>query len=53
MIGLPLGNSKYELTTKNIRYITLLPSHNYHVSATATFFCPQGGLWVEVQLQGD
>ena len=53
MIGLPLGNSKHELRTKNICHITPLPSHNDHVSTTATFFCPQGGLWVEVQLQGD
>ena len=53
MIGLPLGNSKHELRTKNICHITPLPSYNGHVSATATFFCPQGGLWVEVQLQGD
>ena len=53
MIGLPLGNSKHELRTKNICQITPLPSHNYHVSTTVTFYCPQGGLWVEVQLQGD
>ena len=53
MIGLPLGNSKHELRTKNICHITPLPSHNDHVSTTVTFFCPQDGLWVEVQLQGD
>ena len=52
MIGLPLGNSKHELGTKNIGHITPLPSHNDHVSTTATFFCLQGGLWVEAQLQG-
>ena len=40
MIGLPLGNSKHELRTKNICHITPLPSHNYHVSSTVTFFCP-------------
>ena len=28
MIGLPLGNSKHELRTKNIFHITPLPSHN-------------------------
>ena len=28
MIGLPLGNSKHELRTKNICHITPLPSHN-------------------------
>ena len=50
MIGLPLGNSKHELRTKSICHIAPLPSHNGHVSPTATFFCPQGGLWVEVQL---
>ena len=53
MIGLPLGNSKHELRTKNICHITPLPSHNDHVFTTVTFFCPQGGLCVEVQLQGD
>ena len=54
VIGLPLSNSKHELRTKNICHITPLPSHNYHVSPTVTFFCPHsGGLWVKVQLQGD
>ena len=38
---------------KTICHITTLPFHNGHVSTTATFFCPQGGLWVQVQLQGD
>ena len=32
MIGLPLGNSKHELRTKNICYITPLPRlHNGHL----------------------
>ena len=35
MIGLPLGNGKHELRTKNIFHI--LPSHNDHVSTTCPF----------------
>ena len=37
IVGLPLGNSKHELGTKNIGHITPLPSHNDHISTTATF----------------
>ena len=49
MIGLPLGNSDMNLgqsycnfpsPLKNRCHITLLPSHNGHLSPTATFFCP-------------
>ena len=31
-------------------HITPLPPYNDHHSTTATFFCPQGGRCVEVQL---
>ena len=34
---------------KKVSHYTL-PSHNGHLSATATFLCPQGGRCGEVQL---
>ena len=53
-----MGYRKYELSTinmlsslKKFGHITPLLGHNGHLSATATFFCPQGGPFGDVRLE--
>ena len=51
-----IGYSKHKLGTINVYFpkkschITPLPPYNGHLSTKATFFCPQGGRFGEIQL---
>ena len=53
-----MGYRKYELSTinmlsslKKFGHVTPLLGHNGHLSATATFFCPQGDPFGDVRLE--